>query len=210
MKKLIVVVLGLFLLQQANAQFNIGILGGLSSYNLPGNIIHVNNGTDSLDLSVDKARYGYHFGIFLRGQVHKFYIQPEFIFNSNRVDYKLNDFSLDTNSISGIRNERYQYLDVPIMLGLKFNFFRINAGPVGHIFINSRSELTDINGYDQKFKQMTLGWQGGIGFDISWLTLDLRYEGNFNKFGDHIHIGNNSFAFANTPSRFIASLGICF
>lgn len=96
------------------------------------------------------------------------------------------------------------------MMGLKYGPLRLQGGPVGHLFLNSKSDLFDLEGYDQRFDEMTYGWQAGIGLDIGKVILDFKYEGNFNNFGDHIVFGNNSYQFDDSPGRFIASLGIAF
>ena len=71
-------------------------------------------------------------------------------------------------------------------MGCKFGPLRLMAGPEGHVFLNSTSGLLDIDGYRQDFKGLTLGWQGGVGLDLWNLVVDIRYQGNFNNFGDHI------------------------
>ena len=136
------------------------------------------------------------------------YVQPEFIFNSNRIEYRLED--LESGAIDAVFAEDYKYLDIPVMVGLKSGILRINAGPVAHVFLNSSSELWDIDGYEQKFDEMTWGWQAGLGLDLWMLTLDFRYEGNFNNAGDHFRLFGEKFQFDESPSRWIGSIGIRF
>ena len=197
--------------QMANAQFKIGVRGGLSTMDISANELIINNKQDikRLGIAVTDANYGMHLGLFMQAQLGKFFIQPEVLFNSNSVEYALNDFS-DANIISTLKKESFQNLDLPIMVGAKFGPLRLQGGPVGHVHLNSKSELFDIEGYSQKFEDMTWGYQAGIGLDLWKFIIDLKYEGSFKKYGDHMVFDGKNYAFDDTPGRFIASLGIAF
>ena len=195
---------------QMDAQFRIGIKGGLSSTDLsPSSIIILDQGdAEQFKLDVADAKFGYHLGFFLQGQIGGFFLQPEIIFNSSSVDYRLED--LQNGGPAIIKDEVYQTLDLPLLLGAKIGFLRIGAGPVGHLFLDSTSDLFDLEGYDQAFDAMTLGWQAGLGLDIWKLHVDLKYEGNLSDFGDHIVFHGNHYAFDESPARMLASIGISF
>ncbi len=203
MKHLLLVCLASFTYTVANAQFfSIGLKGGVNSQVSKPSDIFV-PGDTSFNFGVKDFKFGTQFGAYIRIG-GKIFIQPELLFNSNRTDYKIKENSLGEI----VKNERYNYLDMPILLGLKAGPFRFVGGPVGHYFINSRSELTDINGYSAKFKQMTWGWQAGLTIGTGRISADLRYEGNFNKQGDHINFFGQPYHFSNTPSRFIVGINI--
>lgn len=55
-----------------------------------------------------------------------------------------------------------------------------------HIALNNNSELKGLDGFKSNYKGATYGYQAGIGFDFSKLSFDVRHEGNFSKYGDHI------------------------
>lgn len=213
MKKSTLLFFSCFLLwgMQVQAQLRIGIRAGVSTTDLHPSELQIfdTGGAQRLNLALKDARYGVFAGVVIRAQIHKFILQPEVIFNSNRVDYAVQDLQ-DSSLTSLIKSEKYQYLDIPVLLGVKFGPLRLQAGPVGHVYINSSSELTDIEGYDEKFDQFTFGWQGGLGLDIWKFMIDVRYEGNFNKFGDHIEFFGHQYAFDQKPARFLFSLGFLF
>lgn len=192
------------------SQFEIGIKTGLSSTDLSPESILINNGDNTTEISIAQANYGFHFGLYTRVCIANIFIEPSFLFNSNSVDYKLDEQIFDTGIISSIKSETYNNLDIPLMVGMKLGFFRIQAGPVAHIFINSASELTAIDGYSQKFKDATYGLQGGIGLDILKVRVDLNYETNLSRFGGDIDINGNPYHFDQRPARLVASLGIKF
>jgi hypothetical protein len=213
MKKLIVLSLCFMAVQLAttNAQtFKYGIRAGISTPDIkPADVdsIRIGEGTNAFKLKLSDANYGFHFGAWARLTFSKVYIQPELLFNSSKVEYKYGKLN---SPIDSVRNETFRNLDIPIMIGTKLGSFRLNAGPVGHIHINGSSDLTNTSGYSEKFKGSTWGYQAGIGFDAGAVGIDLRYEGNFDKFGNHINFGGKTYEFSKAPSRFIASVAIAF
>ncbi len=211
MKNLLLIILALFIGQMTYAQVKIGLRGGLSTADITTEQLRIKNANDfdALGLSIVNANYGVHFGGFLQIKAGKFFLQPEAIFNSNSVDYKVEDL-IEGQTLKNIARENYQYLDIPIMAGLKFGALRLQGGPVAHMFIDSNSELTDISGYDPQFEKWTWGYQAGIGLDIWRFLLDVKYEGSFNSQYSHFNFFGNQYQFDKTPGRFVASLGFAF
>lgn len=196
------------LYSQSGENFNLrfGVLGGTSYYILDKNdlITIQKDNLDKYKIHVKDAEMGIHFGIMTLLQIHKLLLQPEFIFNSNVINYHVDD--LINSSASTIAKEKYQYLDIPVMLGYKSGLIRFMAGPVGHIFISNKSDLVKIQDFSQTFAPLTLGYQAGLGFDFWNFMLDLRYEGNFTKLGAGIKFLDRKVYFSKTPGRIIASL----
>lgn len=189
----------------AEAQIRYGFRAGLSSSNLDDDIFEKNG----VSLAIKEANYGYHFGVFARARLGEvFYLQPEVTFNSNSVDFVVDDFQ--EGLMNTVLNEKYQNLDIPLMLGLKFGPLRIEGGPTGHVYIASQTELDQIGGYERRFNDFTLGYQAGVGLDIWKILLDLRYEGNFSRFGDHMRIGGEEVKFSDKLSRWLLTVGFSF
>lgn len=202
MKNLFFASLFLLVANIAQAQFfSLGLKGGLNTQvNQPGDII-IGDGDTTFNFGVDGRKFGTQFGAYMRFGKRIFF-QPELLFNSNKTDYKIGESSVG----EVIKNEKYQYLDFPLLLGAKLGPVRFQAGPVGHYFLNSKSELTDFDGYEARFKQMTWGWQGGLNVGFRRVSLDLRYEGNFTKQGDHITFFGDRYNFSDSPARLIVGL----
>ena len=192
--------------------FKWGIKGGISTPDVKPedlNPLKINNIKDSLSIKLTDANYGWHAGAFVRVGMGKFFVQPEVLFNSSSSTYNVKALKLG-NFIDSVRNENYRNVDVPIMLGLKFGTLRLNGGPVGHVNLNSTSDLASIPGVTTSFNRLEWGYQAGLGLDFGGLGLDLRYEGNFSDYADHITVGNTNFAFAKKPTRLILSMAISF
>ena len=119
---------------------------------------------------------GFQAGVFLRGNIKKFYIQPE-------LYYALKGGKLDSTNY----NKEYSLgtLDVPIIVGYKvigkeaFNF-RIFAGPVASFILNKKIKLNGDEIADdlaeKSLQDAIWGLQMGVGFDVLMFTLDVRYE----------------------------------
>jgi len=196
---------------QSNAQLTFGPGIGISTLRIPGQTFVINdkNNNDSVRLSYFDADYGYHFGAFVRYKVKSFLVQPEVYFNSNKTTYKIRGFG-STTIIDSVKKERYQHLDLGLMLGYKIGIVRLMAGPIAHLFIHSRSDLTSINGFKDNWQNSTLAYHLGIGFDLSKLAFDLRWEQNFTKYGDHLEIDGKKYAFSKAPTKLVALLSYMF
>jgi hypothetical protein len=201
MKNLFAVFFALFAFSAQAQFFSLGLKAGMNTQVNAQNDINIGNGDGSFNLGLDGRQFGTQFGGYMRFG-NKIFVQPEVLFNSNKIDYKIGESSLG----EVIKNEKYQYLDVPVLAGVKLGTVRLQAGPVGHYFLKSTSELTDFDGYEARFKQMTWGWQGGMNVAFGRLSLDLRYEGNFAKQGEHITFFGNQYAFSDAPARVLVGL----
>lgn len=212
MKKLLLLLAFLVLATfSAQSQIRFGIKGGLSSTNISTNSLNVlgQGGISRLKVAVEHANYGVHFGLVTQIGIGNFILQPELNFNSNSTNFKVDNLS-GTGAASGIFKEKYKNLDIPVLLGWRLGPLRLNAGPEGHLFLNSTSDLFKFSDYKQNFQNLTIGFIGGVGLDIWNLMLDVRYEGNFSKYGNHINFGGNSYQFDKSPSRLLFSVGWMF
>lgn len=202
MKNLIIAIACLFIAQQSHAQFfGLGLKAGMNTQLNHPNDITIGHGDEPFNLGLQGRQFGTQFGGYMRfGK--RIFVQPEVMFNSNKTDYKIGESSAG----EVIKNEKYQYLDIPVLLGVKLGPLRLQAGPVSHYFLHSTSELTDFAGYEAKFKQMTWGWQGGLNVGFKRISLDVRYEGNFSKQGNHITFFGDQYQFSDSPARLIVGL----
>ena len=207
MKKIIFLTITIccFFALQSNAQIRFGLRAGLSSSQLNQESIQANG----VSLAIKDANYGYHFGVFGRAKLTRhWYIQPEAVINSTSINFKVDD-SRD-GLVNKLLTEKYRYLDLPVMLGYKLGPLRAEFGPTGHVYMASKSELEEIGGYEKRFNNFNLGYQAGFGLDIWKLMVDLRHEGNFEKFGDHMSIGGQDVNFTQRPSRWVMTVGLSF
>ena len=195
-------------LSPLTGQVNLGIKAGFNTTQVnPENLSIMDPGTfETFGLEVREAKYGIHLGVYLKAHIGEtFFIQPEVLLNSNSTSYMLTALSTEQ-----VLEENFQYIDIPFMLGWDFGVFNIQAGPVGHVFLSSTSELNSLAGFQSKWEDLLWGWQAGIGFDIWRFNLDIRYEGNFYKYGDHVQFFGQQYNFSDSPKRVITSLSFLF
>jgi hypothetical protein len=161
----------------ANAQFSLGIKGG------------VNYSTVNSDNIRSSAVAGYQAGLFARigGPI---YLQPEVYLSSTG-----GKFNSDDNTYSA--KVTFTNLNVPLLVGASFGpknlNVRIMAGPIytsvlSNNFSNSANAAFNDFGH---YKNSTLGYQAGAGVDLGPITADLRYEGGLtdlnSSFGERQH-----------------------
>ena len=176
MKKVMLTIFTLLIINQSYGQFTLGPRFGLSSSKLDFTSI---TGTDETISSGD-ATVGFHAGIFTRFNLGPVYIQPEALFTQSGGEIRLDGFSED------IREIEFNKLDIPVMVGMKFaRFLRVQAGPTLSILLDAKA-----NGLDEEIKSgyesSTIGYQAGVGVDFWNLIVDLKYEGNLSTFGNEL------------------------
>lgn len=209
MKKTFLLLVGISLFLTANAQIDFGIKGGVSSSSIKmDDIITVKEGVEEYSLEGVEGSVGFHAGLMSRITFFGAFIQPELYFSSTGGEVEVtNLIDQDVN----IKEMEFKKLDIPVLVGFKLGPARINAGPVGSIILDSKADLIETSGYEEKLNGASFGYQVGVGLDIlGTLTLDARYEGNLSKLGDGVNIDGNNFEFDSRNPQFIFSLGIFF
>lgn len=168
MKKIVLsLTIILFSVLAAQAQilptFKLGIKGalGFSSLSSDSKILNSNNKT------------GFQLGAWGRFGVAGFHIQPEAYYASKKVGLTYTENGKEEGEAT------FKSLDVPVLLGTKIGIgpvgFRIQAGPVFTFVQDSDIKLSTAF-KTSEYKKNSTGVIGGIGVDISSLTVDLRYE----------------------------------
>lgn len=203
----------------AHAQFfSFGVKGGVNSSKVQIDRIVLEDiqTTDGIrDFAIEQgdSKLGLHFGVFSRIKISKFYIQPELLFTQTRGEFIVNDITNPQSVTSNLAEQKFNKIDVPVMVGLKFGPARVGLGPVASFIINDKSELNKFITSDavNEFNKAVFGYQVGVGVDIlKFATIDLKYEGNLSKLGDSMMIGGVERNFDQRNPQLILSLGIFF
>lgn len=199
----------LFLATLATAQIDIGIKAGLATESLQNERFDLSReGRENLLFALEDADYGFQFGALFRINLSdRFALQPEVTFNSAKTTFRLDD--PDQNEAE-VFEERYNDINVPVLLSWKLAFLRFNAGPVGHFFVSSASDLMDEGGIDRAWDTFNLGYALGGSIDIGPITLDVRYDGNFSNYGETFTIGEAEVDIDQAPRRWIGSVAYRF
>ena len=154
------------------------------------------------------ASVGFHVGAFARFSVLGFYIQPEALFTSSGGEIVIDSDDINAN-VDQVKSIRYNKFDVPVLFGFKIGpLFRVNAGPSFSLLLSS--DARDGNAQDEieeNYNDATVGFQAGVGLDISKLTLDLRYENNLSRLGDEVSLGGQQFDTDLRNQQWLLSVG---
>ncbi len=118
MKKLLVIILAVFIALPAISQINIGIKAGASTTGITmEDLKTLTSGSTSYTVEKLKgANYGFHGGLFVRLNISKLYIQPEVLFATQTYDYTVTNVQTEAESIV---KQNFNKLDIPVMIGVK-------------------------------------------------------------------------------------------
>jgi hypothetical protein len=136
------------------------------------------------------------------------YLMPEVVFASTTYDY---DVTVGSNPKTVI-SQKFNKLEVPVLLGIKLGPIRVNAGPSATVMINSPKALLNDSNFKDMYRSATFGYQAGVGFDLfKKFAFDARYGGSLAKeFGKDITIGGQTLALDSREPTFMLSLGWIF
>jgi len=218
MKKLIAIVLVVFVSIPVFSQIKFGIKAGVSTSSLSMSDIKTvtspaSSGSNKFTVeALTSAKYGFQGGFFMRVTLFGVYIQPELLLTTRTNEYTVTDITNSSAPVATVVKQNFNKLDIPVLVGFKLGPIRLNAGPSGSILINSPKELISSPDFKSLYSRMTIGYQAGLGFDLlNTLTVDLRYEGNLKKYQNQIeNLTGTKVNLDDRTSSFILSLGIMF
>jgi hypothetical protein len=176
----------------------------------------VNSGAQALSLLEDvNGKVSGHIGVFARISLLGFYIQPELLVSSSKSEVGFNIPTDDFNLESVMGEVKLNKLDIPVLIGKRFfKVLRVNAGPVFTLPLNesiSFENLTsNIEDVKTNYKSATIGAQIGAGLDLTFLTVDVRYELALQSLSEGISIGNAEFAADQRVNQFLIAIGVKF
>ena len=188
----------------AQSQIKFGIRAGLTSSTVEADKVVFTNSNTTIETSKD-AKVGIQFGLFSQISLGGMFVQPELLLTTSGGVIKVKDINGEH-----LQDQRFTKVDLPVLVGAKMGPLRIGVGPVASMVLNSKSELSDINGYDDKFKKATFGYQAGIGLDIWKLAIDLKYEGNLSKLGDGVTVAGEKRSFDSRTRQWIVGVAYKF
>jgi len=211
MKKILIVVLAVFIAIPAFSQLKWGLKAGVSttSITMDKAVQLTGQSTNYTVQALKSSNYGFHGGLFIRLTVFGVYVQPELLFASSENNYNVKNLS--TSTITEV-SQKINNLSIPVMVGFKLGPIRINAGPAASMAITSPKALVNDPNLSNVYNKMSFGYQAGLGFDLlKTLTFDVRYEGSLQKYQTQIqNAAGTKVALDNRPNAFLFSVGLMF
>jgi hypothetical protein len=201
MKKILLVLIAVALSSGAFAQFSWGLKAGASSNTFKMDPLTATAGT-VLD-AAEEASWGFHGGVFFRVSALGILVQPEVLFSMAENNILVDDAGVET-----VKSQKFNKLDVPLMLGIKLGPARLMAGPAASIMLTSDDSISEA---EDLAKRATFGYQAGIGLDLlKKVTVDVRYEGGLNNFGDTVEVGGQELNLDGRTNAIVLSVGVMF
>jgi hypothetical protein len=211
MKKALVILLITLIALPAFSQLKFGLKAGVSTTSLTmSSLKTLTSGSSSYTVNaLTNAKYGFQAGAFMRLTIFGFFIQPELLFSTRTNEYTVENVQ---TTASYIVNQKFNKLDIPVMVGFKLGPLRLDAGPSGSLLLNTPKDLIDNPDYKNMYSKMTVGYQAGVGIDIlKTLTVDLRYEGNLKKYQNQIqNLAGTKVNLDDRANAFLLSVGLFF
>lgn len=180
MKKIIVLLIAVFLYVSSEAQVKLGIMTGISPNHVDVGAVEAVTPDDSLLVSITGPRTVWLFGPYFRLQAGIVYIQSGVMLGFSRVDYEVDDLKTNAKIVAAGREQEW-YFDMPIELGVNFyKGFSVTGGVLGtNNFIEERANplLTIGETFSGIFNGRRFGYRFGVNYDNGWMTsLSLTYN----------------------------------
>lgn len=124
------------------------------------------------------AEFGYQFGVFARLSLGKsFMLMPELLFSDSNASVSVNNTNADLD---------FNQIDVPVLLGMKFLFLRLQAGPSFKFLTSAESTINGtVQDIKDNYRSTTVGYQVGVGMDLlNLLAIDLKYDGSLSDINE--------------------------
>lgn len=188
----------------AQSQIKFGFRAAVTSSTMEADRIETAN--YSLE-TVKDAKIGFQAGIISQIQIRTFFIQPELLLATSGGVVRVRD--LNNNTVQ-LKDQKFTKVDIPVLLGGKWGPVRLGVGPVASMVIKSKSELNDIEEFDDKFRKATFGYQAGVGLDIWKLAFDVKYEGNLSRLGEEVEIAGEDVSFDRRGSQWVFGVALFF
>ena len=214
MKKFLVIALVVLISVPAISQIKFGIKAGVSTTNLNmPSLKTITSGNTAYTVdAIYSAKYGFNGGVFLRLTLFGVYLEPELLLATRTNEYTVTNVTTGQSTAAFIANQKFNKLDIPVMLGFKLGPLRLNAGPAASLLINSPKDIITDTDYKAMYSRMTFGYQAGVGFDLlKTLTFDIRYEGSLKKYQNQIeNLTGTKFNLDDRADAFLFSVGLMF
>lgn len=209
MKKILVLLFAVVMTIPAFSQLKFGVKAGASTDFTFTNqtITDASTNTKVVLDNAKNAEWGFQGGVFMRASLLGFYVQPELLLATATNSLSYTEVVGSNDPVTTIYNQKFAKVNIPVMVGFKVSFLRVNVGPVASFLISGPKDLLS----EESYKKATFGYQAGIGVDLfKKVTLDARYEGNLNQYGKEITVGNTTVPLDDRTGALILSVGLIF
>jgi len=205
------ILLGLFLaLGSVQGQIRFGIRAGIHTGDIKGKDVLVlsQQQRDSLLIKGEEANVGFRIGGVVRVSLGDLiYLQPELVFRTANMQYRIRDAFRNTDSIR-FQDENFFLIDVPILAGAKIGPFRLQAGPIASLRLDKNSDLETVENFTRSFNTAKWAFQFGVGLDLGKIAIDVNRQNFISKNEDEITISGQTFDLAGEGDFWVFALAL--
>jgi hypothetical protein len=189
---------------QLYPQIKFGIKAGGSAILVP--LYDITFGAVGIE-PLAKWGYGFHAGVSLNIRSDVFFFQPEILFESRKYNYKVEN-NYDSREVEQTVN----CLEVPLLIGARFDIMRICFGPSASIKTGLPTPLVSNPDISSLYDRISPEYQTGFGITIrDRIDFELRYKGYLGRNTEGIEkIGYQTFTLNKSNSSIIISIGVLF
>ena len=132
-------------------------------------------------------------GLYTQFDYGWMFFQPEFLYTTYSQTLSVENFSEEAGTRpDNLYTDEYQQFDIPVYAGVKIKRVKIGVGPVFHVGRNINTELTQFEKLEIKPSTVSAGVQAGVGVDLKYFNLDIKYQRDFNQATEHIYFNESN------------------
>ena len=207
MKNIILIALTFFSVLELSAQSRFGATVGTGIITARTESVFVGNVSDyaTHEVKFKGATPVFNAGFTYQNKIGWMFMQPSIMYSQYSLDYEVEAFQ---QAIAGVTaaTENYKYIDIHATAGIHAGNFRLGFGPVFHILADFQSGLDGVPTYKENQSVWTTGFSGSVGYDFYPVSIDLKYEGAFKSFGDHIFFNHAKSRLRGGPDQLSLAL----
>ena len=196
------------------AQFSFGFRLGKAPSVSPGTSYLMLNRNDPLNESlfnIEQVNFSEQFGLMIRTEGPNFWFSVEVLYGQSKTRYSM-IYTREAlmYKTDPVYYEKKSFLDIPLSAGVKLGVIEIFSGFSITKDLTMASELSTIDGFQMSMSQAHLGWHSGIGVNFGHVLMDIRYQQQFNNYGQGQFINQQELVLKNAPTRVLITAGFRF
>jgi hypothetical protein len=148
-------------------------------------------------------------GIECTMKANPFIIRTELLINQCQIRYEIVRIGLSSlrTRVQDFYSDKITQLDIPISIGVPLDFVEIYSGFTLHVTLEYDSTMKNISSCRQDLSDGRLGWHSGIRINLDRAHMEIRYQLDFNNYGQHLFMYHENLGLYNQPGRFSLMIG---
>jgi hypothetical protein len=203
-------VLGLWT-TQASGQITIGAKAGASPSVNPGTrfiIVNRQDPSSEFLFNAEHVHFDGQIGLVARYDMKPWWFSIEALAGRQTTEYSVFYGQDRIHAGAPLRiSEQRLFLDIPLSAGVKLGWIDVFSGFNLSHSLKTTSGLAAINGYSRQKNFFNPAWHTGVGANLGWFSIDVRYQQAFSNYGAGHFVNGQELILRNAPGRIVAMIG---